>query len=95
MGTQVKSLEIKEFEELDTNIQDVYLRGVMDALIFSQVAYKQTRNSDDLFCVPKKVYFSTDLARAAMITSSDKFEQSSSLVVLSIIFGLMDMFPCE
>lgn len=94
-STQVKSMDLNRFEELDETSQHNYLFGLMDGILFSQIAFTETKNIDDLICSPDTVAYSPDLARAAILTSKKKVDDPTLDIALYVIFGLKEMFPCE
>ena len=47
------SINIQEFETLDQITQDAYLLGLMDGILFTQIAARNLKNSDDVFAHQK------------------------------------------
>ncbi|MDA9613120.1 hypothetical protein N9S22_03285 [Paracoccaceae bacterium] len=95
LATQARSMDLKSFEEYDETSQDIYLLGLMNGLLFLQLAGKEFNNSDDLICPPRSVGFSPDLARAAIMNTKQKLDDPKGIVPLYVIYGLAEMFPCK
>ena len=49
LATQARSMDLKSFEEYDETSQDIYLLGLMNGLLFLQLAGKEFNNSDEWY----------------------------------------------
>ena len=90
VGTQARSIDVNSFETFSEESQYIYLTGVIEGILFSQVA-NTVNNSDPFICSPDTVKYTAELARAAIATNNDP----TSRVGLAVVLGLQKMFPCE
>ena len=88
-ANQASAITIERLEQLDEEIQDIYLAGVSRGIQTALIAAEE-KGYPDLICLPDSLNHGVDLSRAVL-----RLSEKSVSVDVAVYTGLELMFPCK